>query len=84
MALNIKDPETDSLARQLAELTGENITDAVKKAVVDRLEQERRHRGKKIDRKRLRRIQTEAAKLPVVDGRSPDELLGYDEWGLPS
>lgn len=84
MALNIKDPETDSLVRQLAELTGENITDAVKKAVTDRLEQERRRRGKKIDLKRLRRIQAEAAKLPVVDGRSPDELLGYDEWGLPT
>ena len=33
MALNIKDPETDLMVRQLAELTGEKITDAVKVAV---------------------------------------------------
>jgi len=22
--------------------------------------------------------------LPVADSRSPDELIGYDEWGLPA
>ncbi len=49
MALNIKDPETDRLARPLAELTGENTADAVKAALRDRPERERRRRGKKID-----------------------------------
>ena len=83
MPLNIKDPETDRLARQLAELTGENITDAVRKAVAGRLEQERRRRGKKIDRAALRRIQKAIADIPVVDDRNPDDLLGYDESGLP-
>ena len=49
LALNIKDPETDRLARQLADLTDETITDAVKAALRERLERERRRRGKKID-----------------------------------
>lgn len=84
MALNIKDPETDRLARQLADLTGENITEAVKTAVSDRLEHERRRRGRKIDRAALRRVQALASELPVVDDRSPDELLGYDDRGLPA
>ncbi|NIA70449.1 type II toxin-antitoxin system VapB family antitoxin [Pelagibius litoralis] len=84
MALNIKDPETDRLVRQLADLTGENITDAVKKAVLERLRQEQRQRGKKIDLKKLDRIITRFAALPVVDDRSPDELLGYDDGGLPT
>jgi len=83
MALNIKDPETDRLARQLAELTDENITDAVKAALRDRLERERRRRGKKIDWRLLREKQDEIARLPVVDDRSADELLDYDESGLP-
>ena len=83
MALNIKDPETDRLARQLADLTDENITDAVKAALRDRLERERRRRGKKIDWALLRAKQEEIARLPIVDDRSPDKLLGYDEAGLP-
>ncbi len=83
MALNIKGPETDRLARQLADLTDESITDAVKAALRDRLERERRRRGKKIDWALLRQKQKEIARLPIVDDRSAHELLGYDEAGLP-
>jgi len=32
-------------------------------------------------RAKLRKIADEAARLPVLDDRSPDELLGYNEWG---
>lgn len=32
----------------------------------------------------IREIQETLAKLPVMDTRSPDELLGYDEFGLPT
>src|ERR671922_23037 len=46
MALNIKDPETDRLARRLSMLTGESITMAVKTAVRERIEREERTRGK--------------------------------------
>lgn len=83
MALNIKDPETDRLARRLADLTDEKITDAVKVALRERLEREQRRRGKTIDLPLLRRKQRELARLPVVDKRSPDELLDYDDHGLP-
>jgi antitoxin VapB len=38
MSLNIKDPETDTLARELAQATGETITQAVTIAVRERLE----------------------------------------------
>ena len=84
MALNIKDPETDRLARQLADLTGESITVAVKKALNDRIERERRRHSMKIDLAEVERIIARYAKLPVVDSRSPDELIGYDESGLPT
>jgi antitoxin VapB len=31
----------------------------------------------------IREIQESLAKLPVLDPRTPDEILGYDEFGLP-
>jgi antitoxin VapB len=83
MVLSIKDAETDRLARRLARLTGESITHAVQGAIRERLEREERRRGRRIDRAKVDRIVARIAALPVVDDRSPDELLGYDEFGLP-
>jgi antitoxin VapB len=56
MAFSIKDPETDRLARQLARLTAESISDSVKQALRDRVEHERRRRGKHIDRAKIAEI----------------------------
>jgi antitoxin VapB len=84
MVLRIKDPETDRLARQLARLTGESITESVRAALRDRLEQKRRRRGKHIDRANIAEIAAGIAALPVVNARSPDGLLGYDDFGLPT
>jgi antitoxin VapB len=84
MVLSIKDPEADRLARRLARLTGESMTEAVKTALRDRLRHEQRRRGKQIDRARIDDTVAGIAALPVVDTRSPDELIGYDDAGLPT
>lgn len=84
MALNIKDRETDSLVRELAALTGEPITDAVKVAVRERLERERRLRPRKASVAEIMKLVEEFAAKPVVDPRTPDEIIGYDEHGLPT
>jgi antitoxin VapB len=84
MVLSIKDPETDRLARRLARLTGESITESVKVALSQRLEREERRQGKRIDRANVAKIVAGIAALPVVDARSPDELIGYDDSGLPT
>ena len=84
MALNIKDRETDSLVRELAALTGEPITDAVKVAVRERLERERRVRPRKASVEEILAIAAQIAGKPVVDPRTPDEIIGYDEHGLPT
>lgn len=81
MALNIKDPETDLMVRELAELTGEKITDAVKAAVRDRLNKERRRRDRG-DVDRIQAIVRAYQSKPVVDPRAPDDAL-YDRDGLP-
>ena len=83
MALSIKDPETDRLARQLSETTGESITDTIRRAIEERLARERhRHHGHSLA-DGIRRIQERVAALPVLDPRSADEILGYDSNGLP-
>jgi antitoxin VapB len=84
MALSLKDPETDRLARQVARLTGESLTQAVRKALSERLERERLRRGQSDRRlvEELNEIARHCAALPDLDTRSPDEIIGYDENGL--
>lgn len=83
MALSIKDPETDRLARALAKATGESITEAIRAALRERLERERLRRRGGVAAG-VRRIQERLTRLPVRDPRSADQLLGYDEHGLPT
>lgn len=85
MALSLKDPETDRLARRVAKLTGESLTVAVRTALSERLMREQIKRGRSADMaERLREIGRRSAALPILDHRSDDEILGYDENGLPS
>ena len=82
MALNIRNHETEKLASDLASLTGETKTEAVTKALRDRLEQIKRRRSKRHLADRLDEIARHCAALPVLDGRSLEDML-YDEQGLP-
>jgi antitoxin VapB len=83
MAISLDDPETDRLAREVAQLTGETVDEVVRKALAERLQRERVRRGKPSDLvERLNEIARHCASLPDYDTRSPDEILGYDEHGL--
>jgi antitoxin VapB len=86
VALNIRDPEVHRLARAVADATGETMTEAVKTALQDRLrrvgqvgEEERRSRIGA-----MREFARKFQEAPVLDPRTPDEILGYDENGLPT
>lgn len=80
MVLSIKSMTADRLARELAELTGESITEAVVVSLRARLDIERRRRrGRGLDD-----IVERFEQLPVLDQREPDDIVGYDEHGLPS
>ena len=83
MALSLKDKETDRLAREVAALTGESLTDTVRKALAERLARERLRRGQPARLSdRLLEIGAHCAALPDLDPRTPDEILGYDDTGL--
>ena len=85
MALNFKDQETDSLARQVANLTGESLTEAVRGALRLRLRDEQLKRGEPPwDDAEIDAILRRCRALPLLDDRTEDEILGYDENGLPS
>jgi antitoxin VapB len=85
MALSLKDPETDSLARQVAALTGETLTEAVRRALAERLRSEQIKRGlPTIDLAAIDELLARIDALPIYDNRSADEILGYDENGLPT
>ena len=82
MALNIKDRETDRLVRELAASTGESVTVAVRNAVREKIERLPKRAGlSRYDR--LMAIGRRCAALADLDPRSPDEILGYDRFGLP-
>lgn len=83
MALSIKHPEADRLARALSAQTGENLTDAIISALRERLiRQQARHRSIRLSQT-LMDIGRRCAALPVVDARPAEEILGYDDHGVP-
>ncbi len=84
MALSIKDPEADRLARELAKRTGESLTQAITEALRERLRRVTRLRPQRSLADELDAIAIECAALPELDARSADEIIGYDENGLPA
>jgi antitoxin VapB len=83
MAFSIKNDETDLLVRELVALTGESLTEAVTVSVRERLERQRRLCGGSKFERMMEAVRLFRA-LPVLDDRSADEILGYDDMGLPS
>ena len=84
MALNIKNAETEKLARDLARLRGEGITEALTAVLRREVERERK-KPRRDDKEKFHRdieeIVQEVKKLPVLDDRPADEILGYNEQG---
>jgi antitoxin VapB len=83
MALSIKHPDADRLARELAAKTGETLTEAVLNALRERLARQSGPKRPWRLRDELRMIRERCKKLPVLDPRTPDQILGYDDRGLP-
>ena len=82
MALSIKTQEADRLARELAVATHESITEAVTVALRERLARVRTLRGPDI-MTAARLLAVEYERGSAHDLRSDDEIISYDEQGLP-
>jgi antitoxin VapB len=83
MALSIKSIEAERLAREIAAKTGESLTGAIQKALEERLERLRLQHRSQILASQLEDILRRVDQMPVLDSRSADEILDYDENGLP-
>jgi antitoxin VapB len=83
MSLEIHAPKADALARELATATGEDIDTAVVRAIEERLARTPRSRRPADGKAAIEALFDRLAQLPVLDRRSPDEILGYGPDGLP-
>jgi hypothetical protein len=89
VALFIRSEQVDLLARELAQATGENITEAVGKALAERLQRVRPHELSPSIRERnrlaldhLRRAREANLKLGTVPPTKQviELMLGFDEY----
>ena len=84
MPLNIKDDETHEMARKLAGYTGQSLSRAVKQAIGEKLEQLERSRSRNHLADELDHIALHCAGLRLQNTQSAEEIIGYDEDGLPT
>jgi antitoxin VapB len=85
MGILIKRPEAEAKIRELAARTGEGITDAVERAVDERLARlEPPKRKGRVDWERLNALIAEVKALRAINEHlTDDEIIGYDEHGVP-
>ncbi|NUB26151.1 type II toxin-antitoxin system VapB family antitoxin [Azospirillum brasilense] len=87
--LTIRNPEAERLAHDLASRRGLAVDEVVLTALRaewSRMEEPAQPIGRPLSDpaeilERVRRIVADIDRLPVLDDRSPDDILGYDETG---
>jgi len=84
MPISIKNAETEALARELAKETGETMTEVIKKSLQDRLQRLRGRRHARGLPEQVEDILQRMDALPTLDERTEDEILGYDQNGIPA
>lgn len=84
MPISIKNDQTEALARKLADLTGESLTEAIRVAVDERYQRLRRARSGRSLADELTAIALRCASGQRDSKLSDDEVLGYDEFGIPT
>lgn len=82
--LNIKNAEAYRLATTLAEMTGDSVTAAVIEALEEKIEREVKLRDREARLARIMELSRISSSWPDRDTRSAEEILGYDENGLPT
>jgi antitoxin VapB len=83
MALSIRNQKAEKLARQVAAETGESLTGAIIRALEERLQRLKGRRLAENTAEEIINISLRCRALPDRDRRAADEILGYDERGLP-
>lgn len=82
MALSIRNPKAEKLAREIIAITGGKITQEIILALENRLEHLRGSNTYLDTADEIIQISKRCSSLPDLDKRSPDEILGYDKHGV--
>jgi antitoxin VapB len=86
MGLSIKNDDVERMLRELAARRGVSLTEAMRQALVHEIERDDAARKAEVAARvaRIMAFVEETKNLPVLDDRSDEEILGYDEHGLPT
>jgi antitoxin VapB len=83
------DPETERLAHRLAQAKGKPVAIVVRDAI-EAIAREAglavphgKHLSAVEKRQRLLEISERSAARPILDNRAPEEIIGFDDRGLP-
>lgn len=79
----LDDPKIVDLVKRLATRLDQDPVEAVREAVTSRLARPETPVERERLIQRLTQIAKECAAAPLLDDRSPAEIIGYDEWGIP-
>lgn len=84
MGISIKNEEVEALIRQMAQATGKPITESIRLAVLDWLENQniRQRTNEEVRQKKLDELIKRMHAWPVYDDRDHGDML-YDKDGLP-
>jgi len=83
------DPDTERLAHRVAQAQGKPVAAVVRDAIEASARQAgllgspRSSLNAAEKRQRLLEISERSAARPVLDGRTPEEIIGYDDRGIP-
>lgn len=83
MAIQLSSPKANTLARKLAAATGEDVETAVERAIEERLARVPRRPARR-RRADIDAIFDRLARMPVLDNRPAEEIIGFDRHGAPS
>ena len=72
------------IARELATLTGASLTETIHDALEDRLNRLKRERSGRTLLQEIEEIAMRCSQRPVISSLTADEILGYDEFGIPA
>jgi antitoxin VapB len=83
VALSIRNPRAEKLARQVAAESGESLTESIIRALEERLERLKGRLTTSDVAEEIMKISLRCRVLPAMDERGADEILDYDERGIP-
>ena len=84
MPISIKNDETEHLAREVAKLTGGTLTGAIHDALTEKYDRIKRTKSARIVKEELTELALRCSRRPDVSTLTDDEVLGYDEYGVPT